>query len=216
MTSNFPKFHASLDGYLDRSYRKFSQMEEVKRWMKILLAPPKDTKDKKKAGEKLHAIYPDWNPASPVWYSGFLLDWLILSATDGKKVALRYADGQLISDVHFDNVPEQLRIGNVAKHMTIYGKSTGHNHFVAETMSTNDDIVHFTHSDLLQRVSQLGFEVPDTILHLGTTDDVLKFLTDNPNREFMILVDYMYYRECVGSSTAYPMWCVRYAPLKTN
>ena len=76
-------------------------------------------------------------------------------------------------------------------------------------MASDEDIIHFTHSDILKRLAEFGFATPAVREHFDTPEDVIRFLSSHPQR-YIIAVDYMYYRECIGSSTMYPMWCVQY------
>lgn len=209
-----PKFHASLNNYMTDNYRSVSSLNDVEKWMNILLNPPKNTiRNKvimKTAGKKLHEIYSDWNPQNSPWYSGFLLDWIVFSETAGAKTFLTYENGILSQEeVPYDNIPYKITEGIVPLKMIVYGKVVDSTHFIAESMSSNDDILQFTMTELLNRIRDFGFEIPATIQSFEDSESVLNFLSNCPKQPYLVAVDYMYYRECIGYSSKYPMWGIR-------
>ncbi|MBR0190629.1 MAG: hypothetical protein IJQ31_01010 [Thermoguttaceae bacterium] len=211
--ADFPKFHASLDSYMKNQYRELSSIEEVRQWMNTLLKPPKDSKKKgdvqNKAGMKLHKIYPDWELTKDPWDEGFLLDWIVLADTQGEKCELKYRHGKLVSDnITFDNIPRTIQADSLPEEMTIFGKAVNSNIFVAESMSAIDDILQFTMNDLLVRLKNYGFTVPSLIQSFDSIENVIVFLEQNNITSCYLAIDYLYYRECIGYSTKYPMWIV--------
>ena len=183
------KFHASLNNYMTDVYRDLRSADDVRRWMEILVNPPKDTiRNKiiiKSAASKVHDIYPDFDVSARVWYPGLLLDWIVLSAAPGEKEVIQRDDRM------------------------IFGRRGPDGRFVAESMSALDDILSFKHSDMLLRLAELGFETPDIAEHFEDIPAAINFL-GTLHGEYLILVDYLYYRECIGYSTKYPMWGVSF------